>query len=199
MKPSLVAKISSSKDTVDSVIFWWHELLHNDASQYQVWKQNAWWFRRYHLNKNLHFDLHCDLDPECSNPIFFHRKLWLLMMYHQTKFGCQEINSSNNMVERVIFWLYKPSLWPWHWAQWANFSAWHFGLWCCITIPGLATKWSVVQQISSGQTFTNNLNRRCDLHLEGSNPIFAQNIPAYDAVLSNQVWVQTDQQFRTYK
>ena len=37
--------------------------------------------------------LRCDLDPECSNPTFFHRTLWLVMMYQQTKFGCQGINS----------------------------------------------------------------------------------------------------------
>ena len=90
-----------------------------------------------------------------------------------------------------IFWLYKPSLWPWHWTQWTNFSAWHSGswwcitipslvtkcllvgqtltfwplvwlqfftehsgLWCCITAPSLVTKCSVVQKISSRQTFT---------------------------------------------
>ena len=63
-------RISSSKNTVDIVIFWSHELLpwswpwkwhiksfcmtltHNDASQYQVGKQNVWWFRRYHLDKH---------------------------------------------------------------------------------------------------------------------------------------------------
>ena len=32
--------------------------------------------------------LHCDLDLECSYP-FFHKTLWLVIMYHQTKFGCQ--------------------------------------------------------------------------------------------------------------
>ena len=41
----------------------------------------------------------CDLDPFFS----FHKTLWLLMMYHQNKFGCQGINSSDNVVERVIF------------------------------------------------------------------------------------------------
>ena len=45
--------------------------------------------------------LRCDLDPECSK--FFHRTLWLMMMDHQTKFGCQGINSSENIVERIIF------------------------------------------------------------------------------------------------
>ena len=47
--------------------------------------------------------LRCDLDPECSNLTFFHRTLWLMMLYHQTKFGSQGINSSENVVERVIF------------------------------------------------------------------------------------------------
>ena len=55
----------------------------------------------------------------------------------------------------------------------------------------------MVQKIS-GQTFTNILNHRCDLDLEHSNPIFPQDTPAYDGVLSNQVWLQTDQQFRKY-
>ena len=53
-------------------------------------------------NTNI-LTLHCDLDPECSNPIFFHMTLWVKMMYHKTKFGCQGINSSGNIVERVIF------------------------------------------------------------------------------------------------
>ena len=56
----------------------------------------------------------------------------------------------------------------------------------------------MIQKISSGQTFTNILNLRCDLDVESSNPIFPQDIPACDAVLSNQVWLQMDQQFRRY-
>ena len=66
------------------------------------------------------------------------------------------------------------------------------------TIPGLATECSVVQKISSGQTFTNIFNFRCDLDLECSNLIFPQDTLAYDAVLSNQVCLQTDQQFSRY-
>ena len=56
----------------------------------------------------------------------------------------------------------------------------------------------MVQKISFQQTFTNILNLHCDLDLEHSNPIFQQNTPAYDAVLSNQVWLQADQQFRRH-
>ena len=122
-----------------------------------------------------------------------------MMMYHQTKFGCQRISSSEDIVAIVIFWLYKLSLWPWHWRQCTNFSTWHSGSWCYITIPSLVTKWSVAQKISSRQTFTNILNLCCDVDLERSSPIFCpQNTPASDDVLTNQVWLQTDQQFRTY-
>ena len=51
---------------------------------------------------------------------------------------------------------------------------------------------------SSGQTFTDILNLSYDLDLEQSNPFFSQDTLAYDAVLSNQVWLQTDQQFGRY-
>ena len=104
-------------------------------------------------------NLCCDLDLEHSNPIFpqdtlaHDAVLWI-------KFGCKLTTSLEDTTEIVIFLLYKPSLRPWHWTQWASFSAWHSGLWCCLTTPGLVTKWSVVQKIS-GQTFTNILNLRC--------------------------------------
>ena len=136
-------------------------------------------------------NLCCDLDLEYSNPIFqqntpaydavLSNQVWL-----QTDW------------EIVIFWLYKPALWLSHWTLWTSFSARHTGLWCCITIPGLVTKYSMVQKISTGQTFTNILNLCCDLGLECSNHIFQQDTLGYDAVLANQVWLQTDQQFRRY-
>ena len=65
-----------------------------------------------------------------------------------------------------------------------------------MTIPGLVTKCSVIQKMSSRQTITIISNLRCDLDLERSNPIFPQDTQAYDAVLSNQVWLQTDQQLK---
>ena len=131
----------------------------------------------------------CDLDLKHKVP-FFHRTLQPMMLYRQTRFVCKPTSSLEDTTEMVIFWSYKPSLWPRHWTQWTNFSAWHCCLWCCITIPGLATKYSVVQKISSGKTFTNIFNLHCDLDLERSNPIFPQDTPAYDTVLSNQVWLQ---------
>ena len=66
------------------------------------------------------------------------------MIYYQTKFGCKRTSSLEDTVEIVIFWLYKPSLWPWHWRQITNFSAGHSGSWCCITIPSLVSKWSTL-------------------------------------------------------
>ena len=48
----------------------------------------------------------CDLDLECSNPVcfcFFHQTLWPMVSYHQTKFGCQRISSSEDILVRVIF------------------------------------------------------------------------------------------------
>ena len=113
-------------------------------------------------------NLRCDLDLERSNPIFPKDT-----PDYQTKFGYKPTSSWKDTTEIVIFWLYKPSPWPWLWTQWNIFSAWLSVLWCCITIPGLVAKYSVVQKILSGQTCTCILNLRCDLDLERSNPIFS--------------------------
>ena len=132
---------------------------------------------------------------------FFHRTLQLMMLYCQTKFGCKPTCSLEDTTEIVIFLLDKPSLWPWHWTQCNNFSTQHSGLWCCKTISGLVTKCSVAQKIwlgGIGHIFTNILNLLCDLDLARSNPIFPQDTLASDAVLANQVWLQTNQQFRRY-
>ena len=75
---------------------------HNDAPQYQIWKQNVWWLEDIMWTNINVLTLCCDLDPECSNPFFFHRELWLMMTYHQTKFGCQVINSLENIVAVVV-------------------------------------------------------------------------------------------------
>ena len=128
----------------------------------------------------------------------FHRTLQLMMLYYQTKFVCKQTSGLEDIAEIVIFWLYKPLLWPWHWRQWTIFSAWHSGLCCCITIPSLVAKYSAIQKYSSRQMFTNILNLCCDLDLKCSNPVFPHT-PACDAVLSNQLWLQIDQQFRRYK
>ena len=38
-----------------------------------------------------------------------------MMLYYQTKFECKRTGSLEDIVEIVIFWLQKPSLWLWHW------------------------------------------------------------------------------------
>ena len=59
-------------------------------------------------------NLCCDLDLECSNPVF-HRTLQLMMLYYWNKFGCKWTSSLEDIVKTVIFWLCKPLLWPSHW------------------------------------------------------------------------------------
>ena len=104
MKLSYFDHMSSCSDLdleESKSIFWHGTLTHNDASQYQVWKQNGGGLEDICTNSSI-LALHCDFDPECSNPIIF-MMLWPPMMYNQTKFGCQGINSSDYIVERVIF------------------------------------------------------------------------------------------------
>ena len=50
-------------------------------------------------------------------------------------------------------------------------QSFHFGSWCCITIPTLEINASVVQEIVSGQTFIDILTFDCDLDLEHSDPM----------------------------
>ena len=111
-------------------------------------------------------NLCCDLDLEHSTPIF---------------------PQNTPAYEAVL---------SWHWAQWTNFSAWHSGLWCCITTPGLVTKCAVVQKISSTQTFTNILHFVVILTLNAGIPFFHRSL--WIMMLYYQVCLQTDQQFRGY-
>ena len=116
----------------------------------------------------------------------FYTTLWLMMRHHNTKFGNKMFADLENIIwtnidiltlccdlgldrSNPIFFFFRE----------------HSGLWCCITTPNLVTKCSVVQKITSGQTFTDVLNHCCDLDLECSNPFFSQDTLAYDAVLSN--------------
>ena len=39
---------------------------------------------------------------------FFHRTLWLMMMYCHTKFVCKWTSSLEDIVQIVVFWLYTP-------------------------------------------------------------------------------------------
>ena len=65
-------------------------------------------------------------------------------------------------------------------------------------MPSLVPKRSVVQKIEGKQRFNEVFNRHCERDLEQNNPIFIQDTPAYDDVLTNSSWLQKDQQFSTY-
>ena len=96
-------RISSSKDTVDIVIFWSDELSCIMMSRNTKFGNKMLGGIEDIIWTNINIlTLRCDTDMWLSN--FFHRTLWLLAMYQQTKFGSQRINSSENIVERVIFW-----------------------------------------------------------------------------------------------
>ena len=127
----------------------------------------------------------------------FHRTLQLMMQYYKTKFGCKQTSSLEDRIGIIIFRLYKPSLWPWHWGQWTNFSAWHSGSWCGIHHNRFGNK-----MIYDSEDIQTNIHWHFEPSLwpwpRTQNPIFPHDTPTYDAMISNQVWLQTDQQCRRY-
>ena len=85
---------------------------------------------------------------------------------HQIKFACKWIIRLWDIVDSVVFWLYKPcdidleDSNPFFFLQ-------PFSLWWCITISSLVTNDTAVQNMWSGS-----LNVQGDLDCEHSNPIF---------------------------
>ena len=62
------------------------------------------------------FNLGCGIDVEHSNPTFSLDTFLLMMIYTQIEFGCKRLTGLElikDIVETVIFWLCKPTLWPW--------------------------------------------------------------------------------------
>ena len=91
-------------------------LAHNAALPYQVWYQDDMWFRRNQPDKHsLTFWTYAVTLTLNTVNQFLHRTLQLMIFYSHTKFGCKWTSSLEDMVEIVIFWLYKPSMWPQHW------------------------------------------------------------------------------------
>ena len=141
--------------------------------------------------------LRCGLDLEHRNPFFPQDALAYDSLSSDQSWSQknQQFRRYRSQSHILIIWTRAMTLT----LKTANnfFPAQHSGSWCCITEPSLVTKCYVVQKISSRQTFTNILNLCCDLDLQSSNPIFPQDTPAYvsyDAVLSYQIWLHTDQQ-----
>ena len=46
---------------------------------------------------------HYELDFEQSNPRSFHKAVWLIIVCHQTEFGCKGITSAGDIVETIIW------------------------------------------------------------------------------------------------
>ena len=131
----------------------------------QIWSQKDQQFRRY--SRNCHILIMWTLGVTLT----IYMTLQLMMMHHNTKFGNEmfvgvEVSSG----QTLTFWPFAVALTLI--AMIIFFSTEHSGLWCCITTPSLVTKCSVVQKISSRQTFTDILNLCCDLDFECSNPVF---------------------------
>ena len=62
------------------------------------------------------FNLGCDIDLEHSNPTFSVDISLLMIIYAQIEFGCKRLiglELIKDIVETAVFWLYKPTLWPW--------------------------------------------------------------------------------------
>ena len=131
--------------------------------------------------------------------------LWLLMLHHNTKFGNKMFVSLEHIIWTNIDALTLCCDLDLDFSNPFFFSFvlvvfFHRTLWLMMshTTSSLVAKYSVVQKILSGQTFTDILNHCCDLDLERSNCIFPQDTPAYDTVLSSYVWLRMDKQFITY-
>ena len=143
--------------------------------------------------------LHCDLDPECSNPSFFstgHSSLWWCIIRPKWLPRNQQFRKYRKKSHIMIIWALTVTL-TLKIATTTTFS--HMALWLMMLHDH--TKFGNKMFCDSENiipTVTHILNLHCDLALERSNPIFQQDTLAYDAVLSNQVWLQTNQQFRWY-
>ena len=95
-------------------IFLHNTLAHDIALPYQVWYQSAPQFRRYHPDKHsLTFWTFAVTLIAVTQ--FLHSTLGLMMLYYQSNFDCKWTSSFEDIVEIIISWLCKPSLWPWHW------------------------------------------------------------------------------------
>ena len=151
--------------------------VYDDIPSNSVWMQKRSAVQKIQY-KQSHFDStspHCDLDLEQSNT-FFSKDTPVHDDILSNLVGCKTDHRSEDTVETVIFWFYKPSLWPWPWSSHTTLSAWHSSSWWCITTPSLVTKSSVVQRTLAGQTFIDILNLCCNGCFEHANQVFSQEL-----------------------
>ena len=183
-----------------SVIFLHDTPAHDDASQYQVWWQNVWQFRRYHLDKHtltfLTFTVTLTL-IESSNPVllFFSQdtlatddvrsdQVWLPSKKSHIldlRFGIKMSCGSDGIIRTNIHWHFEPFLWPWPWTQQSHFSQ-----------DTAAYDAALLNQVSlqTDQQFGRSRNSRiwiyispcCDLDVEDSGPVFVHDTPSHDNI-----------------
>ena len=107
-------------DLEDRNLFFTYDALAYNVSPYWVWLQMVQRCILSKLTLTETFNLGCDTDLEHSNPTLSLDTSLLMMIYIQTEFGCKRLSGLElikDIVETVIFWLYKPTLWPWPWRQ----------------------------------------------------------------------------------
>ena len=94
-------------DLEDRNLFFAHDALaYNDVSPYWVWLQMVQRCISSKLTLTETFNLGCDIDLEHSNPVFSQDTSLLMMVYHQTEFGCKRLTGLElikDIVETVIF------------------------------------------------------------------------------------------------
>ena len=127
----------------------------------------------------------------------FHKILWFVIMYYQTKFGKQmeqQFRRYSRNCHILIIWALAMTLT----LKIANQSF-------CMTLRLMMMHQNTVfgNKMFGGLEdiiwrITNILTLHCDLDFECSNPFFSQNTLAHDNVSLNQVWLPRNQQFRRY-
>ena len=100
--------------------FTYGALAYNDVSPYWICLQMVQRCISSKLTLTETFNLGCDIDLEHSTPTFSLDTSLLMVIYTQTEFGCKRLAGLElikDIVETVIFWLYKSKMWPWPWRQ----------------------------------------------------------------------------------
>ena len=81
-------------------IFLEDSLAHGDALPYRVWQYKVQHFRRQHLDKQsltfCNFAVTLTLNTAIQS---LHKTLWLMIMYHQTKFSSKKISRIQGYTE----------------------------------------------------------------------------------------------------
>ena len=148
-----------------STLIFLHDIpSHDDASSYQVSLQKVQRFRRYPQDKHSLTFWTLAVTLTLNTGIqFSHKTLWLTMMYHQTKLGCQRISSSEILQKsHILFTLTLTVTLTLKLAH--QFLQRHSSSWWCTTIPTFITNSSAVYEILAQNIDIWNL--RYDLEME---------------------------------